>query len=76
MCCLGSYARGNYTVASDVGLLVVYAGSAREGAFARVKKTLGIPSLEPHVYSEDAISAGIPPDRPDDGGGIVLYPRS
>jgi len=49
----GSYARGNYTVASDVDLLVVYQGRERKGAFAKVKKVLGVARLEPHVYSED-----------------------
>jgi len=49
----GSYAKGNYTVASDIDLLVVYEGEERRGAYAIVKKTLSIPLLEPHVYSED-----------------------
>jgi len=48
----GSYARGNYTAASDVDLLVVYEGEDREDAFATVKKVTSIPRLEPHVYSE------------------------
>lgn len=48
----GSYTRGNYTVASDVDLLIVYRGKERKDAFATVKKTLDIPLLEPHVYSE------------------------
>jgi len=48
----GSYAQGNFTIASDVDLLVIYRGKERKDAFARVKKTLGIPRLEPHVYSE------------------------
>lgn len=49
----GSYARGNYTVASDVDLLVIYKGKKRKDAFATVKKTLDIPLLQPHVYSEE-----------------------
>jgi predicted nucleotidyltransferase len=48
----GSYARGNYTVASDVDLLVVYEGEQKEEAYAIVKRTLDIPHLELHVYSE------------------------
>jgi len=48
----GSYARGNYTVASDVDLLIVYKGGERPDAFASAKKALDIPLLEPHVYSE------------------------
>lgn len=49
----GSYARGDYTVASDVDLLVVYRGKERKDAYATVKKILNVPLLEPHVHSED-----------------------
>lgn len=49
----GSYARRNYTVASDIDILVVYSGKKREDAFKTVKNILDIPLLEPHVYSED-----------------------
>jgi predicted nucleotidyltransferase len=48
----GSYAQGNYTVASDVDLLIIYRGRKRKDAFAAVKKTFDIPLLEPHVYPE------------------------
>jgi predicted nucleotidyltransferase len=48
----GSYARGNYTVASDVDLLVVYEGEPKEEAYALVRRTLDIPRLESHVYSQ------------------------
>jgi len=48
----GSYARGNYTVGSDIDLLVVYRGERREDAYALVKKVLNLPGLEPHVYTE------------------------
>ena len=48
----GSYAKGNYTVASDIDLLVVYGGQEREDAFAVIKKVIDIPHLEPHVYSQ------------------------
>ena len=48
----GSYAEGNYTVASDVDFLVVYKGKERRDAYKTVKKTMNIPLLEPHVYSE------------------------
>jgi len=49
----GSYAQGKYTVASDVDILVVYKGEERGDAFRIVKRSLDIPLLEPHVYSED-----------------------
>lgn len=48
----GSYAKGNYTVASDIDLLIVHKGEERKDAFVTVKKTFSIPCLEPHVYSE------------------------
>lgn len=49
----GSYAQGKYTVASDIDILVVYKGEERGDAFRIVKRSLDIPLLEPHVYSED-----------------------
>jgi len=48
----GSYAKGNYTVASDIDLLVVYRGEKREDVYALCKKMITIPRLEPHVYSK------------------------
>lgn len=48
----GSYARGNYSVSSDIDLLVVYRGEKKEDAYNKVKKILDIPGLEPHVYTE------------------------
>jgi len=48
----GSYARGNYTVASDIDLLVVYEGEENKAVYAAVKRAFGIPNIEPHVYSK------------------------
>jgi len=48
----GSYPKGTYTVGSDVDLLVVYRGEPRPDAYALVKRTLNIPRLEPHLYTE------------------------
>jgi len=48
----GSYAKGNYSVSSDVDLMVIYKGEPKDEAYAIVKKTLSIPLLEPHVYSD------------------------
>ena len=42
----GSHAKGNYTVGSDVDILVVYRGEKRDDAYALVKKILDIPRLE------------------------------
>jgi hypothetical protein len=52
----GSYAKGDYTVASDVDLLVVYQGKVREDAYAIVKRFIDLPRLEPHVYSKEEYS--------------------
>jgi hypothetical protein len=49
----GSYARGNYTAFSDIDVLVVYAGTPRDDAFAIVKRTFGLRGLEPQVLTEE-----------------------
>jgi predicted nucleotidyltransferase len=48
----GSYAKGRHTIASDIDLLLVYAGENRPDAYALVKRTLHLPRLEPHLYTE------------------------
>ena len=48
----GSYSKGNYTVASDIDLLIVYDKSNKD-AYKIVKKVIDLPMLEPHVYSYD-----------------------
>lgn len=48
----GSYAKGNYTVGSDIDLLVVYAGPERPDAYALVKRVFDLPRLEPHLYTQ------------------------
>lgn len=47
----GSYAKGNYSVLSDIDLLVVYRGEEREDAYKKVKKIIDLSGLEPHVYT-------------------------
>jgi len=49
----GSYARKRHTIASDIDLLIVYAGPKRDDAYALVRRTLDLPRLEPHLYTED-----------------------
>lgn len=48
---IGSYAKGTFTAASDIDLLVVYRGGRRDDAYALVRKTLNVSYLEPHVYA-------------------------
>ena len=49
----GSYARSRQTVASDIDVLVVYAGAVRGDAYALVRRALDLRRLEPHVYTEE-----------------------
>ncbi len=69
----GSYAHGNYTVGSDIDLLVVYKGKERKGVFATVKKTLSISLLEPHVYSENEYETLRSVIAPMIAKGVVLF---
>ncbi|MDP2753779.1 MAG: nucleotidyltransferase domain-containing protein [Nitrospirota bacterium] len=52
----GSYAKNNYTIKSDVDLLVVYKGELK-GAYEKVKKAVDIYGIEPHVYSKEEYAA-------------------
>ncbi len=74
----GSYAKGTYTVASDIDLLVVYGGEPRADAYALTRRVLNIPRLEPHLYTEveyDRVSATL--ERMIEGGiTIMVRPRS
>ena len=75
MVLFGSYARGNYTVASDIDLLVVYGGERRDDAFATIKKTIAVPGLEPHVYTEEEYEGLKATINRMIEGGIVLFSR-
>jgi len=69
----GSYAHGNYTVASDVDLLVVYKGKERKDAFATIKKLIDISRIEPHVYSEDEYESLKEVMDRMTAGGVILF---
>ncbi|MBC7098055.1 nucleotidyltransferase domain-containing protein [Candidatus Bipolaricaulota bacterium] len=69
----GSYARGDYTVGSDIDLLVVYSGPPRDDAYVLVRKELAIPGLEPHVYSQREYRQMGEVGRRMEAGGIVVY---
>lgn len=71
----GSWSRGRHTAASDIDLLVVYAGEPRDDAYALVKTTLAIPRLEPHVYTVREAEACGPRLERMTAGGVVLFPR-
>jgi len=72
----GSYAKGNYTVGSDIDLLVVYRGEARPDAYACVKKILDLPRLEPHLYTHAEYEQSREMLEKMTEGGIVLWDRS
>ena len=68
----GSWARGRQTAASDIDLLVVYEGAARDDAYRLVRKTLDIRGLEPHVYTVDEAASLAPTIERMTAGGIKL----
>lgn len=71
----GSYAKGNYTVGSDVDLLIIYKGESRADAYALTKKSLAIPRLEPHLYSEEEYRKMVGTINKMSEGGILLFSR-
>jgi hypothetical protein len=71
----GSYAKGNYTVASDIDLLIVYKGKERKNAYALIKKTLNLPKLEPHAYTERSYKEMEETIKRMIDGGIVLFKK-
>ena len=70
----GSYAKGSYTVASDIDLLVIYIGKERKDAYSVIKRTLGVPRLEPHVYSNSEYEKMKKTINKMTKNGIVLFP--
>lgn len=72
----GSYAKGTYTVGSDVDLLVVYRGAPRPDAYALIKRALAIPRLEPHVYTVAEYEAAATIVDRMVQGGVTLFESS
>lgn len=68
----GSYASGRFTAASDIDLLVVHEGPARDEAYRLVRQILGLPRLEPHVYTIDEYRASPTIRRMEQGGITIL----
>lgn len=69
----GSYAKGNYTVASDIDLLVVYGGQERKDAYAITKRAFALPNVEPHVYTEKEYERMKETVRAMTKEGVVLF---
>ena len=68
----GSYAKGNYTVASDIDLLVVYGGKERKDAYAITKRAFDLPNVEVHLYTEKEYERMKGTIRMMMKGGVVL----
>lgn len=49
----GSFARDQFTAASDVDLLVVYKGKERDDAYKTVMDKVRLPRLEPRIYTKE-----------------------
>jgi len=69
----GSYARGNFTVASDIDLLLIYKGTHRGDAYSLARRLLAIPGLEVHAYSEEEYRRLGETVRRMEKDGIVVY---
>lgn len=70
----GSFATGRQTVGSDIDLLIVYKGVPRDDVFALAKREIGVPRLEPHVYTEQEAARLGELIRRMTRDGIRLYP--
>jgi len=49
----GSYAKGRHTAGSDIDIVIVYEGPPREDAYKLVVEEIGLPRVEPKVYSNE-----------------------
>jgi hypothetical protein len=47
----GSYAKNQYTVASDIDLLIVYDGPKRKEAYGLAWDIINLPQLQLHIYT-------------------------
>lgn len=72
----GSWAQGKATAFSDIDLLVVYADPPRSDAYGIVRRVVGLPGIEPHVYAEqEAKMVGNVLDRMTKDS-VLLYPNA
>lgn len=68
----GSWAHGRATAFSDIDVVIVYAGPRREDAHDCVRETIGLPGLEPHIYTEVDAAAVWPTLERMLAGGVDL----
>ncbi|ADI13445.1 conserved hypothetical protein [Truepera radiovictrix DSM 17093] len=69
----GSWSKGRATVASDIDVLLVYRGEAREGCYALAWRTLAVPGIELHLYSEAEAAEHEKLLSEMTAGGITLF---
>ena len=69
----GSWAKGRATAFSDIDVLVVYAGPAREDAYRLAWHQLPFRGLELHVYSEAEATSLAPTLERMTRGGIAIF---
>jgi predicted nucleotidyltransferase len=69
----GSYAKGDH--GGKIDLLIIYKGEERADAYPLVKRTLGIPRLEPHLYTEAEYQQAKELLAKMTKGGVVLFPK-
>ncbi|MGQ9647607.1 MAG: nucleotidyltransferase domain-containing protein [Thermodesulfobacteriota bacterium] len=70
----GSWSTGRATAFSDIDLLVIYEGRARDDAFKIVWRCLKVRGLELHVYSEEEAEKLRPTLESMTKDGILLFP--
>jgi len=70
----GSYATGRQTAASDLDVLVIYRGGPRVDAYQTVRRALGLPGVEPHVYTLEEARQLAPTLERMTRDGVTLYP--
>ncbi len=57
MILFGSYAQDRHTVGSDIDVIVVYSGPERSDAYKIIIDAMGLPRLEPRMYTEEQFEA-------------------
>ncbi len=72
----GSYARGNYTVGSDIDLLVVCKEETLQDPYKLVRRIVALRGLEVHVYTSQDYEALRPTLDRMTSDAIVIFPSS
>lgn len=70
----GSWSTGRATAFSDIDLLVIYEGRARDDAYKMIWHSLGLRGLELHLYSEDEAEKMRPILQSMTQNGILIFP--